>query len=173
MEKTARSILLAFGAFFLITTCVGFSLAQTSRGVVSGTVTDQTGAVISGADVELKKLATNEVRTTRTNDSGIYRFDAVDLGVYDVIMKATGFKTTTISRDMVQANQTAAIDAQMEVGTEQIVDTISAGAGEMLQTSEPVKGGNFNQLQVASLPSTNLNPYDLGRLLPGVVTASG
>ena len=89
METMARSILLAFGAFFLITTCVGLSLAQTSRGVVSGTVTDQTGAVISGADVELKKLATNEVRTTRTNDSGIYRFDAVDLGVYDVILKAT------------------------------------------------------------------------------------
>ena len=173
MENTARSILLAFGAFFLITTCVGFSLAQTSRGTVAGTVTDQTGAVISGADVELKKLATNEVRTTRTNDSGIYRFDAVDLGTYDVILKATGFKTTTISRVMVQANQTAAIDAQMEVGTEQITVTISAGAGEMLQTSEPVKGGNFNQLQVASLPSTNLNPYDLGRLLPGVVTASG
>ncbi|HEX7771842.1 MAG TPA: TonB-dependent receptor plug domain-containing protein, partial [Pyrinomonadaceae bacterium] len=74
---------------------------------------------------------------------------------------------------VVQANQTAAIDAQMEVGTEQITVTISAGAGEMLQTSEPVKGGNFNQLQVASLPSTNLNPYDLGRLLPGVVTAAG
>jgi hypothetical protein len=55
MENTARSILLAFGAFFLITTCVGFSLAQTSRGTVAGTVTDQTGAVISGADVELKK----------------------------------------------------------------------------------------------------------------------
>ena len=142
-------------------------------GTVVGTVTDQTGAVVSGADVELKKAATNEVRVTRTNDSGIYRFDAVDLGTYDVIVKATGFKTMTTTSVQVQANQTATINAQMEVGTEQIVVNISAGAGDLLQTSEPVKGGNFNPLQVSSLPSTNLNPYDLGRLLPGVVTASG
>ena len=173
MRNTVRSILLALGAVFVITTCVHISLAQTSRGTVSGTVIDQTGAVISGADVELKKLATNEIRATRTNDSGIYRFDAVDLGIYEVIVKATGFKTTTINNVQVQANQTAAIDARMEVGTEEITVTVSAGAGEMLQTSEPVKGGNFSQLQVASLPAANLNPYDLGRLLPGVVTASG
>ena len=40
----------------------------------------------------------------------------------------------------------------MEVGTEQIVVNVAAGAGELLQTSEPVKGGNFSQTQVASLP---------------------
>jgi hypothetical protein len=67
MENTARSILLAFGAFFLITTCVGFSLAQTSRGTVAGTVTDQTGAVISGADVELKKKTPNKLIYNNNN----------------------------------------------------------------------------------------------------------
>src|SRR5689334_2535479 len=97
MKITARSILLALGAFFLVTTSVHLSFAQTSRGTVSGTVDDPSGAVISGADVELKKIATNEVRVTRTNDSGIYRFDAVDLGTYEVTVKATGFKTTTVS----------------------------------------------------------------------------
>lgn len=172
MKNTGRSILLVLGTFVLIATCVRIAPAQTSRGTVAGTVTDQAGAVISGADVELKKASTNETRVTRTNDSGIYRFDAVDLGTYEVTVKATGFKTTTINTVQVRANQTAPIDAQMEVGTEDIYVTISAG-GELLQTSEPVKGGNFNPQQVASLPSTNLNPYDLGRLLPGVVTASG
>lgn len=173
MKNYARSISLACGTFLLISICVSFVSAQTSRGTVVGTVTDQAGAVISGADVELKKAATNETRVTRTNDSGIYRFDAVDLGTYEVTVKATGFKSFTISQVRVQAAQTAQIDAQMEVGTEQIVVNVSAGAGELLQTSEPVKGGNFTQLQVASLPSTNLNPYDLGRLLPGVTTATG
>src|SRR4029453_4711096 len=124
------------------------------------------------AEVSLKKAATNETRTTSTNDSGIYRFDAVDLGTYDVTLKATGFKIMTISGVHVQANQTSPIDAQMEVGAEEVSVTVSA-AGDFLKTSEPVKGGNFKPVQVASLPSTNLNPYDLGRLLPGVVTASG
>src|SRR5215510_2291652 len=142
MKDITRSIFLVLGTFFLITTCVHFSWAQTSRGAVAGTVADQNGAVISGADVELRKAATNETRVTRTNDSGIYRFDAVDLGTYEVTVKATGFKTSTINAVQVRANQTAQIDAEMEVGTEQIVVTISA-AGDLLQTSEPVKGGNF------------------------------
>src|SRR5215203_5795354 len=84
MKNIAKSILLALAALFLITTFISSGLAQTSRGTVSGTVTDQAGAVVSGADVELKKAATNETRVTRTNDSGIYRFDAVDLGIYEV-----------------------------------------------------------------------------------------
>ena len=172
MKNHARFALLALGALILIATCVRFTVAQTSRGTVVGTVTDPNGAVIAGADVELKKAATNEIRSTRSNDSGIYRFDAVDLGTYEVTVKGTGFKTYTTTAVQVQANQTTAIDVQMEVGTEQVVVTVSA-AGDLLQTTEPVKGGNFNPVQVASLPSAGLNPYDLGRLLPGVVTASG
>src|SRR5262245_36773246 len=70
MKDITRSILLVLGTVFLITTCVHFSWAQTSRGTVAGTVTDQNGAVISGADVELRKLATNETRVSKSNDSG-------------------------------------------------------------------------------------------------------
>jgi outer membrane receptor protein involved in Fe transport len=174
MKKRAGTTAMRFFArFLIIAVAVTISFAQTSRGTVSGVITDQNGAVISGAEVELTKEATKESRRVQTNDSGIYRFDAVDLGTYQVTVKATGFKTMTITRVLVQANQTAAIDAQMEIGTEAVVVAITAGIGELLQTSEPVKGGNFNPVQVASLPSAGLNPYDLGRLLPGVVTASG
>lgn len=147
--------------------------AQTSRGTVSGTVMDQSSAVVSGAEVELKNTATNTSRTTATNDSGIYRFDAVDLGVYDLTIRAKGFKTITNTGVQVQANRNAAIDAQLEVGNTELVVDVSAAAGELLQTSEPVRGGNFSQAQVTQLPSSGANPYDLGRLLPGVVTASG
>ncbi len=55
-------------------------LAQTSRGAVSGTVADQNGASIAGANVTLTNVQTNLARTTVTNDEGFYRFDAVDLG---------------------------------------------------------------------------------------------
>src|SRR5262249_549641 len=64
------------------------SPAQTSRGTVTGIVTDQQGAVISGANLELINKGTNQTRTTSSNDSGIYRFDAVDLGVYDLKVTA-------------------------------------------------------------------------------------
>jgi len=145
--------------------------AQTSRGTVTGIVSDQNGSVISGAEAELKNSATNQVRTTKTNDSGLYRFDAVDLAVYDLTIKAKGFKTITNTAILVQANRIATIDAKMEVGTSQEVVEVSAAAGELLQTSDAVRGGNFTASQIQTLPG-GTNAYDLGRLLPGVVTAT-
>ncbi|HWW74908.1 MAG TPA: carboxypeptidase regulatory-like domain-containing protein, partial [Pyrinomonadaceae bacterium] len=148
--------------------------AQTSRGTVSGTVTDPAGAVVSGAAVELVNKATNFKREGTTNDSGIYRFDAVDLGTYDLTIRARGFRPLTNTGVQVQANQVATIDSQLEIGTEQVVVDVTASSGELLlQKTEPVRGGNFSTTQVTALPISTLNPYDLGRLLPGVVTATG
>ena len=56
--------------------------AQTSRGTVTGLVTDAQKAAVPGAKVELTGIATNVTRTTQTNESGLYRFDAVDPGPY-------------------------------------------------------------------------------------------
>lgn len=63
-------------------------MAQTSRGTVSGFVTDPNGAVVSGAEVTLTSAQTNLGRTTTSNDEGFYRFEAVDSGTYSI--KVTG-----------------------------------------------------------------------------------
>src|ERR671936_91209 len=80
--------------------------AQTSRGTVSGTVTDSTGAVIAGAKVELTNKGTGVTRSTVTNSVGLYRFDAVDLGVYDLKIAQTGFKQYVKTDIGVEANRT-------------------------------------------------------------------
>src|SRR5262245_4377316 len=67
------------------------ALAQTSRGTVSGIVSDPTGAVVPGATVTLTNDQTGVSRTTNTNGEGVYRFDAVDLGSYSLKIAATGF----------------------------------------------------------------------------------
>src|SRR2546421_8851836 len=84
--------------------------AQTSRGVVSGTVTDANGALITGANVTLTNTATTVKRTSNTNDEGLYRFDAVDLGPYSVEIGAPGFGTVTKTGITVNANQTSSAD---------------------------------------------------------------
>src|SRR5205085_6240651 len=73
----------------------------------------------------------------------------------------------------VVANQVMTVDLPLQIGTESVVVEVTASAGELLQKSDPMRGGNFVPKQLQSLPSSGLNPYDLGRLLPGVVTASG
>jgi len=67
------------------------AIAQTSRGTLTGTVTDSSGAVVSNATVKITEKATGVTRQTTTNGAGIYRFDAVDLGSYTVAVQAPGF----------------------------------------------------------------------------------
>ncbi len=172
MKSTSGLVMtsLLFVVFVVLSLTPGS--AQTSRGTVTGIVTDPNGSVVPGAEVELRNDSTNQTRITKTNDSGLYRFDAVDLGVYDLAVKATGFKPVKNTGLQVQANRIATIDMQLEIGSTEVVVNVSASAGELLQTSDPVRGGNFTSAQIVRLPG-GANPYDLGRLLPGVVTAAG
>ena len=65
--------------------------AQTSRG--TGTVLDQSGATVAGARVGFIGVDTGVKLSTESNDAGVYRFDAVDLGVYRLQVAQPGFRT--------------------------------------------------------------------------------
>ncbi|PYT04483.1 MAG: hypothetical protein DMF65_01985 [Acidobacteria bacterium] len=167
------TLVLLSAALLLMLACGATAFAQTSRGTINGIVKDPAGAVVSGASVEIVNKATNQKRSTTTNEDGLYRLDAVDLGDYDLTIRATGFKTVTNTGIQVQANHITTIDAQLEVGTTEVVIDVTSAPSEILQKDEPVRGGNFSTTQVQNLPTSTLDPYDLGRLLPGVTTATG
>jgi outer membrane receptor protein involved in Fe transport len=145
------------------------TLAQTSRGIVSGVIKDQSGAVIPGAEITLTNTDTTVARTAVTNDEGFYRFDAVDLGNYSVRVAATGFGPATKTGIVVNANQTSAVDADLAPGTQEVVVEVTADAGGQLQTEAPVRGGNISTRQITELPIA-ANPTALALTLPGVVT---
>src|SRR5579871_3331839 len=84
--------------------------AQTSRGTVSGTITDPSGAAIAGANVAITHTATGVRRTVISNDAGIYRFDAVDLGAYDLRVTHPGFNPFVATGLGVEANRITTID---------------------------------------------------------------
>src|SRR5580658_8318824 len=65
-----------------------------STGTVSGSVTDQTGAVVAGATVSLTDVTTNTPRTATTNSRGGYIFVDVSPGMYNVAISKAGFETT-------------------------------------------------------------------------------
>jgi hypothetical protein len=146
------------------------TFAQTSRGTVSGTVTDPTDAVISGANVTLTNIATTVSRSTVTNSEGIYRFDAVDLGDYTIKFTATGFGEVLKSNVVVSANQIAAVDAQLQPGAQALSVDVTAESGALLQTEAPVRGGNIDSARITELPVATRNPAMLALTLPGVST---
>lgn len=160
-------------ALMLLVFLLGFSLvapAQTSRGTVSGIVTDPTGAVIAGAQVTLTNDQTSLSRTSTTNDEGFYRFDAVDLGTYTVKVTAPNFGELTKTGVTVQANQTADVTAQLAPAGQQVTVDVTSEATAILQTEAPVRGGNIETRQVTELPFAGRNPVALALTLPGVST---
>src|SRR5579859_4185242 len=160
-------------AFCLFLLAAGVGLAQTSRGTLTGIITDSSGAVIAKATVTITHLATNLKRQTTTNEAGVYRFDAVDLGTYALSVSAAGFRTRETTGVEVQAARTTNIDVPLEVGTASEVVTVEASAEVALQTSEQVRGANFSDHTIANLPITGQDSLTIAQLLPGVMVISG
>lgn len=141
------------------------AVAQTSRGTITGIVTDQTGASVPAASVVL----TGEIsRSTTTNEAGIYRFDAVDLGLYKIEVKGPGFRTYSMSGIPSQAGQVTSIDVKLEIGEAQTVVSVTESASAVLQYEAPVRGGSFSSVQNTQLPLPLRNPVALAVTLPGV-----
>lgn len=164
MKFKAVLILLIVGSLSLM------AMAQTSRGTVSGTVTDSAGAVVTGASVSLTNNATTVTRSTVTNGEGVYRFDAVDLGTYTIKFNATGFGLLVKSNVVVSANLTATIDAQLAPGTQELSVDVTSESGALIQTEAPVRGGNLDAVRITELPIATRNPVSLALTLPGVST---
>src|SRR5438270_6150370 len=71
----------------------GSIMAQEFRGSITGKVTDQAGAVVVGAAVEVKNLETHVTNTATTNEEGSYNFPLLLPGKYSLSVKGQGFKT--------------------------------------------------------------------------------
>src|SRR3954454_11904106 len=147
--------------------------AQTSRGTVSGTVTDPSGAVVTRARVALTHTQKGVRLTATTNEAGIYRFDALDLGSYELKVTHPGFNAFLATELGVEANRTTVLDVRLEVGSEATTIRVSAEAEELTVRDGPLRGGNFLPSQVRQLPLIGLSPLSLARTLPGVVEPSG
>src|SRR5579884_3866109 len=122
----------------MLSMCLVFSatvcLAQsTNAGTVVGTVTDPSGAVISGANLTLTDKTTNTVRTTTSSDTGRYVFTNVNPGTYDLTVKHAGFAEGRVARLRVEVGQQVTANVPLRVGgaTEQVEVQVT---GTELQT---------------------------------------
>src|SRR5205085_10920662 len=88
---------------------LGLCSAQSSVGAISGTVTDATGAVVSGASIEVINLNTGEKRNTSTDDKGVYSIPNLDPGTYNVTVSAQGFSSGTAKEVKISVSFTTSV----------------------------------------------------------------
>jgi hypothetical protein len=147
--------------------------AQTSRGTVTGTVLDQSGAAIAGARVSLTGVDTGAKLSTASNDAGFYRFDAVDLGAYQLQVEHLGFRAYLGTGITVEANRVTTFDPRLEVGSAETRIEVNGESSDLLVKDGPLRGGNFQPREVRDFPLPVLNPLSLARILPGATDAAG
>src|SRR5689334_23309240 len=90
--------------------------AQVANGVITGRLTDSTGAVVANAQVTLTKADTGLTLTTQTNSDGIYSFLSLQTGPYKVQVTQSGFKSAETTLTL-SVGQTANIDLSLEIGS--------------------------------------------------------
>jgi hypothetical protein len=154
---------------FAFTLCT-LGLAQKTTGDITGTVTDQSGAVVAGATVKVENTGTGLSRTVTTSNAGTYSVPELPAGTYKMTATATGFKTT--SRDAsVLAAQITTSNFALQVGQQAEVITVEATA-PLIEYS----GNLNNSLDTATIAETPLSGGDFQQLLninPGVVRSPG
>src|SRR5260370_11135663 len=153
-----RSHVRQIAAVFALVTLVH---GQTSRGTVSGTILDASGAMITGARVVLTGAETGVQRSTLSNEAGIYRFDAVDLGTYELSVTHPGFRPFLGSGIAVEANRVTTFDPRLEVGAVETAIEVSGESSDVLVKDSPLRGGNFRPREVRDFPLMSLNPISL------------
>ena len=101
-------------------------LSQGTTGIISGTVRDQTGAVMPGASIQITNQETGRIRTATTDPGGRYRVPALELGPFDVQASAAGFRTAVKPGGMLTVGSEVIVDLAMEVG--QVADNVTVTA---------------------------------------------
>jgi len=150
--------LLAHLAFAVIVLGLLASLlsAQVSTADIVGTVTDSSGAVISGVKVTATNLSTGLPYTTVSNASGDFIISQLQTGRYKITAEATGFKLWTIPDIALAIGDRFRADAHLEIGTGQQSVEVTAEAPAM-QTDSATVGTVVSQVQVEDLPIAGRN----------------
>lgn len=160
MEKRIVITMLMLSVLVLVFTPI--VSAQTAQ--VTGRVTDASGAVIPGTRITVTNVATGAERNVEANEIGYYTVPLLPPGQYRIHVEQDGFKTVTRSGIVLEVDQRAEINFNLEVGavTEQIevtadavqLNTVEASQGQVIENQRivdmPLNGRNYNQLALLS-----------------------
>ncbi|HEY6403207.1 MAG TPA: carboxypeptidase regulatory-like domain-containing protein [Blastocatellia bacterium] len=141
----------------------------TSTSSISGSVTDPSGAVVSGATITARNEATGEEFNSTSAGNGTFIVPALTAGVYKITVAAPGFKQALVQGVKLDAGVPATVNVSMEVGaaTDSVVIESS---GEVLQTQSANISTTITGRQITDLPFTSRNATDLLLFQPGTVT---
>ena len=163
------------------------ALAQSDRGTITGTISDPAGAVVAGAAIEARNVATGAVYPVASSTTGNYTIAQLPAGNYELTVTVRGFKKFVRQNLVVEVAGTLRVDALLEVGTSSESVTITEAA-PLLKTEGGEVSHNISTSTLDDLPILTLsgaapigsantlgnvrNPLSMIQLLPGARQSS-
>lgn len=162
MRSLFRSLFVVLVALWAVSS----AMAQ-GRATVFGTVTDPTGAVVSGAKVTLINTGTRQEQVTTSSDNGTYNIPSVVPGSYRISVTAAGFQTYVANQIDIQVDENRNISVTMTLGelSQQVV--VSDAGAAQVDTRSATITEVVDSSRVTELPLNGRNPLDLQALVAG------
>jgi hypothetical protein len=169
MNRSASSWILRSAFVFAVSAVLAVVplQAQVDTGSITGQVTDQSGAVVSGAKVTLTNEGTGATLSVNTGSDGSYTFSPVRIGSYKLDASAQGFKT--VSQTHIIVNVSANVLVNLKLPTGSVTETVEVTSSvPVLQTQDASVGQVMDTRNVNNLPLNGRNFTFLAQLSAGV-----
>ena len=163
--------ILTLGSVTLYTLMPPAGYGQEVSAGITGRITDSSGAAVLGAQVTARDVNRGTEWPTVANEEGIYAFPRVPPGTYEIKVEASGFRTAVRPNIVLELNQRARIDIQLQIGTISETVTVS-GTAPLLQTDTTQVGAVISSNTNVNLPLNGRNFIMLTLLAPGVTTTN-
>src|SRR5712691_6739450 len=149
----SRSVI-AFLVFACAITLAGlapYAFGQTIDGNIVGVVSDSTGAVVPDANVTVANVATGVKSQATTGANGLYRFNNLPVGTWNVTVKKPGFTDALLENLAVELNKTTTANVAMRLGTVTTQVEVVEATPSMDTTTVQIQS-NFKSEQIVALP---------------------
>lgn len=167
-----KTCVLAFALLMMLSVFVPISpqmQAQTVNANILGTVTDTSGAVISGATITATNVATGMKFKSVSAGNGSYALRLLPVGSYEVTIAAKGFRAKQIGPFSLEIAQSAQVNVQLEVGTAATTVQVESNFIPLLNTENNTSSTTFTNTAIQTIPLNGRNFSSLTIFLPGAV----
>ena len=169
----------ALSAFFLLAMSSHTAMGQVTQGVITGLVSDSTGAVVPGVKVVARNVATGVQAETLSSTTGNYVIPNLQIGTYELIVSHAGFKSWERSGIRLSGGENIRLDVTMEIG--QISEKVTVeGQAPALKTETTEVSATMERKLVEQLPVPAAgvgggmrNAFNLMMMLPQVKSNNG
>src|ERR1700674_1883425 len=166
-----KAMQLLAGTMGLLLLCLPL-FSQGTFGRIMGTVTDQSGGVVSGATVTIVDTDRGVTKSLVTNDAGEYSAPSLNPGSYKVRAESKGFKTFERVNVSLEVGKEVRVDMALVPGAVAETMTITESV-PLVETTNAVLGGTLDNAEISDMPLNGRNYQNLLSLRPGVVLQPG